>query len=226
MLAARALLKDLASRFEVDLFRDAPAGRILPARPEPPPPAPPPPSPPSPEVPLPTVPRRVVPPAAARTKAARPPTPAEPPSSRISVVPPVRGPEHPPEPPPGIGPPAQPRAVGISSTAFWSLMDSWKVPDLQALDLIGHPGGLTKKGTRPRFKLAGEEVDMLHGLQEIDAALSPLGLDAPLRLNEPVEGAPFEGSTPLAFLVRTRISGLRETIRFILQHGLRMSMAT
>ena len=31
--------------------------------------------------------------------------------------------------------------------AFWTLMDRWRIDDLQALALIGHEGGLTKKLT-------------------------------------------------------------------------------
>jgi len=44
-----------------------------------------------------------------------------------------------------------------TSTVFWALMDRWKLSDVEALNLIGHPGGLTKKGTRPRALLWWEQ---------------------------------------------------------------------
>jgi hypothetical protein len=36
-------------------------------------------------------------------------------------------------------------APDVPSTVFWSLMDHWKLGDLEALDLLRHPGDLTKK---------------------------------------------------------------------------------
>ncbi len=105
-------------------------------------------------------------------------------------------------------------------------MERWKIPDPAALEFIGHPGGLTKKGTRPRFQLRGDEIDMLAGLQEIDAALAPLKLVPATWVHDPVAEAPFGGATPLAYMTRERMPGVREALRFILRHGLRMSMTT
>jgi hypothetical protein len=157
ILAAKALLKNLAARFEVDLFGGGIAGRATPIPPEP-----------------------------APTKSA--------PNS-------------------------------TASTSFWLLMDRWSIPDIPALELIGHLGGLTKKGTRPRFRLVGEEVDMLRGLQEIDAALVPLQLDPRDWLDQPLKAEPFGGATPMVYLTRTRLKGIRDTIRYILQIGLELSMS-
>ena len=227
MLAATALLKDLAARFEIDLFGNGPAGRIVPVRPKPTPPPRQPSKPPVFERAPPT-------PVLAPAKPEPASKPAKAPSKRSTTIQATRRREHPVQPLPAAEPheveerspiEARPRRGSISSTAFWSLMDKWRVPDAQALDLIGHPGGLTKKGTRPRFKLTGDEVEMLRGLQEIDAALVPLKLDAARGFYEPVKEVPFEGATPLAFLVQTRLAGVRETIRFIVRHGLKMSMS-
>ena len=104
-------------------------------------------------------------------------------------------------------------------------MDRWKIADIEALALIGHEGGLTKKGTRPRFKLVDGEVDAFLGLQEIETAMAPLQLDPSRWLRKPLKGDPFCGTTPLAFITRTGTSGIRATIRFILQSGLRMSVS-
>jgi hypothetical protein len=119
-----------------------------------------------------------------------------------------------------------PRIGGTASTLFWSLMDRWDVPDTAALKLIGHPGGLTKKGTRPRFRLANDKVDMLAGLEEIDAGLSALKLDPRSWIHHPAREVPFRGATPLAYMTEARMAGVRETLRFILRHGLTMSMST
>ena len=113
----------------------------------------------------------------------------------------------------------------VASTPFWTLMDLWNIPDQAALDLIGHPGGLTKKGTRPRFRLAGEEAALLKSFQEIDAALRPLGLEPKTWLHQPIKAAPFDGATPAAYLQDRRKKGIQDILRFILQHGLRLSMS-
>ena len=219
ILAARALLKDLAARFGTDLSGTLPAGSVAPIRPEPP--APPRAQPPIPPkrtaMPAPEEPARVArrPAPARRTAAtgglarAGAPPPADEPrevEGRSTIVP-------------------RSRSGPIASTAFWSLMDRWRIPDEAALDLIGHPGGLTKQGTRPRFRLTGEAADLFQGLLEIDAALGLLKLDPGAWLNGPIKAKPFAGATPLAFLTGTRMPGARSTIRFVLQNGLRMSLS-
>jgi hypothetical protein len=221
ILAARALLKNLAARFEVDLFGDGIAGRAAPIRPEP--------------APMPK-------PAPAAIKAVPPRAPV---AARLQqAVPPERTKQQLPQPvtlspgPPKRPPPSEPDDIegrtpietksapnSTASTSFWLLMDRWSIPDIAALELIGHPGGLTKKGTRPRFKLVGQEVDMLRGLLEIDAALMPLQLDPRDWLNQPLKAEPFGGATPIVYLTRTHLKGIRDTIRYILQNGLELSMS-
>ena len=197
--AARALMKEAAAIFEVDLSGTGPAGSIVPVRPPPPP--------------NPRTPQRAAPPVQKQSPAPAPkqpaPTAAEP--HEVEGRSPIMPHAH---------------AGSVASTAFWSLMDRWQVPDTEALTLIGYEGGLTKKGTRPRFKLADDAVETLQGLHEVDAALVPLKLDPKTWLHQPVKEAPFEGVTPLAFLVRMRLPGIRAAIRFLLQHGLKMSIST
>ncbi len=105
-------------------------------------------------------------------------------------------------------------------------MDRWEVADTEALQLIGHLGGLTKKGTRPRFKLSAEESEAFWGLQEIDNALVPLRLEPHEWIHHSIKEKPFNGATPLAFLTHTQLTGIRTTIRFLLQNGLKMSMSS
>ncbi|MCI0755758.1 hypothetical protein [Teichococcus vastitatis] len=35
----------------------------------------------------------------------------------------------------------------LTSSAFWTLLDRWQVPDDPALELLGHGSGLTRKNT-------------------------------------------------------------------------------
>jgi hypothetical protein len=52
----------------------------------------------------------------------------------------------------GVG--AVTERLPASSIVFWSLMDRWGIPDETALALIDRPGGLTRSGKRPRFRLS------------------------------------------------------------------------
>jgi hypothetical protein len=52
-----------------------------------------------------------------------------------------------------------------------------------------------------------------------------LGLTAVWRLNRPIKGAPFGGATPMAYLTDQKLAGVRNTMRFILQQGLKLSMS-
>ena len=183
--AAKALLIDLARRFEVDLAGNGAADRV---RPEPAPDEPPPPE---------------AEQQAAGEPAARPPTRAQAtgdrPAKAAGQFPPDRRPRRPAKAPAVAGKASQaafgkpsvaehhqveglaaiaPRSgpSTMTSSAFWSLMDRWQVADAEALRLIGHPGGLTKKGTRPRSKMVGGEVVAFLGLKEIDTVLIPLDI--------------------------------------------------
>ena len=203
---ARGILKLLANEFDVDLFGDGVAGTIAPARNAPtsepgPEPALSPPAKPHREPH--TTPRQTSAPSFTLPPAALPePHEVE---GRMSIEL-KRGP------------------ASTASTAFWTLMDRWDIADAAALALLGHTGGLTKKGTRPRFKLVGEEVELLRSFQEIDAALVPLQLDPKLWLHQPIKAAPFNGEAPVDYLTRTQMTGVHATLRFLLQHGLQVSM--
>ncbi len=129
-------------------------------------------------------------------------------------------------PGPAHGPVIQPpeHAATPSSAVFWSLADRWDVPDLDALALLGHAGGLTKAGARPRFKLANAEAERLAQLRQIDDALAALSLKPRAWLRQPIQAAPFAGATPLALIARDPAQGVRAVSRHILQQGLRLSM--
>ena len=103
-------------------------------------------------------------------------------------------------------------------------MDRWGIADLDALALLGHTGGLTKKGTRPRFKLTDAESDMFVHLRNVDGALSTLGLDPREWLTKPIAAPPFSGSTPIALMMQDHVAGARALSRYILRQGLRLSL--
>jgi hypothetical protein len=108
-----------------------------------------------------------------------------------------------------------------ASTVFWALMDRWKLSDPEALALIGHTGGMTKKGTRPRFKVVGQEAKLFGQIREIDAALSPLVGDAAAWIRQPIKEAPFHGQTAAAYITQHGVDGAREVARLVLMTGLR-----
>ena len=113
-------------------------------------------------------------------------------------------------------------AGGVASAAFWSLIDAWGVDDTTALRLVGYDGGLTKKGTRPRFKLDAEQGERLAALRQIDTSLRALGLDPRLWLVARLRATPFKGATPLAQLAEGNAKDVR---RYVLQQGLQISAA-
>jgi hypothetical protein len=112
----------------------------------------------------------------------------------------------------------------LTSSAFWTLLDRWQVPDEPALELLGHAGGLTRKGTRPRFKLAPAEAEALQLLQGIDAGLSRLAQDPARWLRQPLATAPFRGARPLDWMLRHPGQGTRDLAQHLLQAALRASL--
>ena len=125
--------------------------------------------------------------------------------------------------PPGSG--RAERADGVASTRFWELMDRWRVGDLDALALIGHPGGLTKRNTRPRFRLLGDEQARFTALARLDTALGALGLEPAGWLSTTRQEAPFKGDPPLAVLQRDGETGARQLLHLLNRQGLAAGLA-
>lgn len=105
---------------------------------------------------------------------------------------------------------------GVPSTQFWALIDRWAVADLDALTLIGHQGGLTRKGTRPRFRLDGEEAARFSLLRALDTALSALGREPRAWLRAAQAG----GGTPIEQLRDAGGDGARMLLRTLTRQGL------
>lgn len=214
--ALRKLLQDLAGIFALDLLGDGPAGKAMPIRPaeaKPPQPM--------------HKPQEVPAPATHAKHRTRLP-------DRPDKRPPIVIPDRRPSPPALAGPrKVEPKSKldistsvkNITSAAFWALMDDWSVPALTALDLIGHDGGLSKTGKRPRFKLTGSERQMARFLFEINEALTNLHLEPAVWMHRGIKASPFNGATPLAFLQGEGIGGSRKLSRYLLMNGLKLSMA-
>jgi hypothetical protein len=115
-------------------------------------------------------------------------------------------------------------APDVTSTLFWSLMERWKIGDLEALRLIGHPGGLTKKGIRPRFRVKGQEAELFSHLREIEAALVPLAQDPGAWLRRPIKDAPYRGVSPLRHICQHGIEGARDVAHTLFLVGLQRSI--
>jgi hypothetical protein len=144
------------------------------------------------------------------------------PSARQTRARPKR--TEPPDPAPAYTAPPVRSGGSFSSAAFWSLMDRWGIADADALDLLGHAGGLTKKGTRPRFKLTPAEVDMATALQAIDEVLASLNIKAQAWLSKPVAAEPFRGGKPIDLIKTMRLEGARSVHRSLTQMSLRLSL--
>ncbi len=105
---------------------------------------------------------------------------------------------------------APPSRGNLTSAAFWGLMDRW---------------ALSKSGTRLRFKLLGEEAEMVKLLFEIDQAIRNLGLDPKTWVDKPIKTEPFRGGTPISYLTRNRLQGTQQVGRYILKNGLKLSIS-
>jgi hypothetical protein len=112
----------------------------------------------------------------------------------------------------------------LTSGTFWSLVDRWSMADRDALQLIGHSGGLTRTGTRPRFKLSEGEAEVVSAMHSLDTTLAQLGLDPAEWLAAPLRPEPFRGAPPLAVIQQTQLQGLRQVSRFLTQMSLRLSL--
>ena len=113
--------------------------------------------------------------------------------------------------------------ASFPSAAFWTLMERWQVGDLEALALIGHDGGLTRKGTRPRFRLQGAEAARYAALRALDQALEGLALDPRRWLRAPQRPEPFAGASPLTLLQRDA-DAVRRLLHVLHRQGLQAKL--
>ena len=112
----------------------------------------------------------------------------------------------------------------MTTKAFWPLIDRWGIPDDKALLLLGHAGGLTSSGGRPRFTLKAEEVERLRYLREIGTALELMFQQAGPWLQQSASALPFRGLTPLDYMIARGTPGLAEVQRFLARWGLSQAL--
>ena len=127
-------------------------------------------------------------------------------------------PSEPPRPHP------EPHAPDATSTVFWSLMDRWRIGDEEALRLVGHKGGLTKTGGRPRFRITGREALVFSLLQELDRALASLGEEPAEWLRAPMRVGRAKAASPLTLIARKGVEGARELLREVAMTSLKRSI--
>ncbi len=101
----------------------------------------------------------------------------------------------------------------ITGAAFWALIDRWRVADEQALALIGGPPR-PASGKRPRFRLAGAQVDRYELLRAIDRHLEDLRLEPAPWLATRITEKPFGRKTPAAFMA----AGGPEAVALVLHY--------
>lgn len=114
----------------------------------------------------------------------------------------------------------------MTTKAFWPLMDRWGIPDEKALRLLGHEGGLTRTGGRPRFTLTAEEVRRLDYLREIGTALELMFGEAGPWLQQPASALPFRGQAPLDYMISRGLPGLAEAHRFLARWGMSQALGS
>ena len=213
LAAVRSLLQDAAQSAGVSLLGDQPAEHPRAARPTP-----------APELAAPKPKQKLQAVPARPEEAARP----VPPLQRQAIAVPDNRPAKP-AAAPHVVEGRSPIEVSnsrqsMTSAAFWGLMNRWGVADLDALDLIGRSGGLSKQGTRPRFKLQGEEADIARRLFEIDNVMTSSGLASKSWVNKPIRATPFNGATPAAFIAKDGAAGAQEVSRYLLRNRLQLSL--
>jgi hypothetical protein len=111
----------------------------------------------------------------------------------------------------------------ITGAAFWALMTRWSVPDDLALALIAGPPR-PKSGSRPRFRLVGEQVETYALLRAIDMHLADLGKDPAAFLAAPNHDKPFARKPPIAYMARGGQPAAAETLRYLEREAFKASL--
>ena len=114
----------------------------------------------------------------------------------------------------------------ITTKAFWPLMDRWAIPDDKALQMLGNRRSLTRTGGRPRFALDADEVRRLGYLGEIGTALEVMFGEAGPWLKQRASALPFQGMTPLDYMIARGLPGLAEVHRFLARWGLSQALGS
>jgi hypothetical protein len=102
----------------------------------------------------------------------------------------------------------------LTTKAFWPLIDKWQIADEKALRLLGHEGGLTSTGKRPRFTLTVDEARRVPYLRQIDLVLETVfgGTDW---LSKPIRQTPFKGLSPIDFMIKNQMPAFAEVLRYL-----------
>lgn len=102
----------------------------------------------------------------------------------------------------------------LTTKVFWPLIDKWDISDDTALRLLGHEGGLTSTGKRPRFTLTVHEARRVPYLRQIDVVLDMVfgGADW---LSKPIREMPFKGLSPIDYMIKNQFPAFAEVLRYL-----------
>jgi len=103
-------------------------------------------------------------------------------------------------------------------------MESWRVPDALALELIGFAGKLGRDGKRPRFRLSTRQVKTLGYLEEIDHTARILHGDVGRWLRRRQRAAPFDGQTALDAMSEGGIPAMDSILRLLTRGAMKQAM--
>ena len=108
----------------------------------------------------------------------------------------------------------------LTTKAFWPLIDKWQVADEKALRLLGHEGGLTSTGKRPRFTLTVDQARRVPYLRQMDVVLEIVfgGTDW---LSKPIRKTPFKGLSPIDYMIQNQLAGVTEVLHYLNRLALR-----
>jgi len=111
----------------------------------------------------------------------------------------------------------------LSSRQFWDLMQSWRVPDATALELIEFPGKLGASGKRPRFRFTTRQRRTTSYLAEINAMLDAVA-QSPDWLHRKIGAAPFPRHSPVQHMAALGQSGAVDVLRLLTRTAMRASV--
>jgi uncharacterized protein (DUF2384 family) len=98
----------------------------------------------------------------------------------------------------------------VTGAAFWTLMATWGIPDVQALQLIGQPSSAS--GKRPRFALNPDQAERLELLREVDRHATDIYQDAAGWLRRVSRSTMFGGRSPVDYMAREGRRGIEAVL--------------
>ena len=97
------------------------------------------------------------------------------------------------------------------------------MPDSAALVPLDYSGKIGASGKRPRFRFLPHQKQITSYLKEIDVATTGGG-EVVSWLPKKIGARPFEGRTPVEYMVKMGMDGMAEVLRLLTEAALRRSL--